>query len=83
MSEVARLTDQVSDRTSRAMSKARHPSQVPPPRIDPPPQGELEELIQRMSEVIAEQALCRSRMATLRRRRASLKRALAAHGVNL
>lgn len=84
MNAERRLQEELVDRTELALARARHPSamQVAPmhPRIVG---GVLEDLIEQMSEVIAEQAEHRARMAVLRRRRSALKRALLEQGVRL
>lgn len=84
MSAERKLQEELADRTEVALSRARHPSamQVEPmhPRIA---DSNLEELIDQMSETIAEQAQLRARMAVLRRRRSALKRALLEQGVRL
>lgn len=81
--QITALQSQLSDRTERAMARARHPSATTVVPIVTPPKGDVATLIGQMSDVIAEQALLRNRAAVLRRKRASLKRSLAEHGVRL
>lgn len=84
MNAERRLQEELVDKTESALARARHPSAMQVAAMHPRIVGaEIDELMEQMSEVIAEQAQHRARMAVLRRRRQALRRALLDQGVRL